>query len=82
MRSRLDWEPVSCTAFSDAPLIDPTAVILASPAFSASYREIFLEFRGESRRTSLDDVLILLSGEWALIAFWATMSLSVGSTNL
>ncbi|KAJ9102098.1 hypothetical protein QFC20_005107 [Naganishia adeliensis] len=41
-------------------------VILASPAFSASYRETFLEFRGE----------------WALIAFWATMSLSVGSTNL
>ncbi|KAJ9091755.1 hypothetical protein QFC19_008965 [Naganishia cerealis] len=41
-------------------------VILASPAFSTRYRDTFLEFRGE----------------WALIAFWATMSPSIGSTNL
>ncbi|KAJ9120974.1 hypothetical protein QFC24_004954 [Naganishia onofrii] len=41
-------------------------VVLASPAFSTRYRDTFLEFRGE----------------WALIAFWATMSPSIGSTNL
>ncbi|GHJ83768.1 hypothetical protein NliqN6_0170 [Naganishia liquefaciens] len=41
-------------------------VILSAPAFTATYHDTFLEFRGE----------------WALIAFWATMSLSVGSTNL
>jgi hypothetical protein len=41
-------------------------VILAFPAFTQRFRPTFLEFRGE----------------WALIAFWATMSPSIGGTNL
>lgn len=40
-------------------------VILALPAFIESWRDVFLEFRGE----------------WALIAFWATMNPSIGGTN-
>jgi hypothetical protein len=41
-------------------------VILAFPAFTDQTRDVFLEYRGE----------------WALIAFWATMSPSIGGTNL
>jgi len=41
-------------------------VILAVPAFTDRWRDTFLEFRGE----------------WALIAFWATMNPSIGGTNL
>jgi hypothetical protein len=36
------------------------------PAFTERWRDTFLEFRGE----------------WALIAFWATMNPSIGGTNL
>jgi hypothetical protein len=39
--------------------------MLAAPAFAASTRPLFLEYKGE----------------WALIAFFATMSQSVGQTN-
>lgn len=41
-------------------------IILASPAFIESWRPIFLEYRGE----------------WGLIAYWASMSMTIGGTNL
>lgn len=76
-------EPVGSVYNHDARLIAVLAVILASPAFSVSYRETFLEFRGKSLfHAGFDRSPNFIPGEWALIAFWATMSLSVGSTNL
>lgn len=54
-------------AYREFGLTNHTAsVILAVPAFTERWRDTFLEFRGE----------------WALIAFWATMNPSIGGTNL
>ena len=58
--SKLELLQVSSIAFRADSL-----AMLAAPAFSNTYRPIFLEYRGE----------------WALIAFFATMSPTLGQTN-
>ncbi len=66
--SQFTWEVGSRLSEPDLRYAVKTGLggaILAAPAFAESTRHFFLDYRGE----------------WALIAYFATMSMTVGQTN-